>query len=41
MVSSPAEKFKSEWHEKMAQLLETNVPDDDVESNRLAQMAFL
>ena len=41
MATRLAAKFREDWDKKMARLLETDVLDDDVESNMLAQISFL
>ena len=41
MATDLAKKFQIMWHEKMAELLEADVPDDDVVSNKLAKVSFL
>ena len=41
MAARLAAKFSQDWNDNMARLLETDVPDDDVQSNRTAQVSFL
>ena len=42
MATDLAKKFQTMCHEKMAELLEADVPDDDdVVSNQLARVSFL
>ena len=41
MAAGIAEKYQSLWHEKMAELLHSDIDDGDMESNKLATVAFL
>ena len=41
MATRLAEKFQLLWHDKMAELLGADVPDNDFAANKLARIAFL
>ena len=41
MAKRLGDKFMMEWHQKEAHLLESDVSDNDVETNKRAQVAFL